>query len=842
MHKLPTETELRAHLQQFDLQRLADAGLARDPGNYNLLVHLVPPEVAKDRAADSAIAARLLQPPGPIGLYLHIAPCTGRCTFCHYAIEVNPSDAALHRYLRALETEMALRWTQLDPASVQSVLIGGGTPTYLEPAQLDRLLTRLRQIVALPAGIEFTCEGAPETITAEKLAVLRQHGVTRFSLGVQSFDDGLLRLLGRRHDGKGARAALELVQNAGFEHCNLDLIYMLPTQTLPLWLGDVQVAIDAGVDSLTTYHLRKRPDTVISRSASPATDLSLIMHLGALRRLEAAGYRQSLVDYFCKAELATAQVQARDKWRDMQPVDGCGAEACSRRPDVVAFAPSDPQAYAQAVEINAPLGQLPLASGRFLSLPEQMAQRAMFALKVLDADGGLDRTGFAAEFGVTVDAAFGPVVAQLCALGVLDDDGKRLRLTLLGTLHADEVCAKFWTDELRRQMAARVKVDATGAAVPVPRGTQREAIETADVVVIGAGIGGLAAAVALAQDLGAGVLVCEAADEVGQGATAASIGGFRIQSDDPVWAELTTLSLPVYTALAAGPQGETVGMARSGYLFLAHDDADVALYTRQAAIAAQFGDAVLRLAPHEIGQAMPGLHTADLLGAWWGQNDGQVDPHGIARLWRAQLLRRGARIRLGQAALGLKVAKGRVVGVHTAQGTIAAGAVVLAAGAATAGLLQSAGVQLPLRHGKRRMVLGYGSGLPTTGPLVMSRQPPLYFRPDAGGVLISARELADDHSEDWLHVAADRAMQRMPVLRQARFRPAWSGVQTHSPDGRPLVGPCPGLDGLYLVAALGGAGVMHAPELGRIAAQWVMGHAAQPLAQLLDPRRLVLTK
>lgn len=849
---LPSADDLQEQLRAMGVERLARAGLRRDPGSYNLLVHIVPPEVARDHAATEAVVRRLAQPPGPVCLYLHIAPCTGRCTFCHYAVEVNPAAGQLDRYVQALLQQITLRWAGLDARSpVRSVMIGGGTPTYLSAAQLDRLLGHLHRTVTLPSGIEFSVECSPETVTPEKLAVLRRHGVNRLSVGIQAFDDGLLRLLGRRHDKKGALLAFEQARAAGFEHLNLDLIYALPGQTLQGWLQDVSLAADLEVDSLTTYHLRKRPDTVISRHPSPAEDLNLQMHLGAMRVLQARGYRHSLVDYFCKAALPTAQIQARDKWRDMQPVDGIGPEACTRRPDIIAFDHADFTTWTESALRGDGPGGLPLANGRWLSVEEQMAQRAMFALKVLDPDGGLYYRKFEAQFGQSLQQAFGETPAELVALGALSDAGDRLQLTEIGSLLADEVCQRFYTEDLRRRMVARVRVRPEGAAVAVPRGADRQAAQSAEVLVVGAGVAGLAAAVALARDHGAGVVLLDAQNSAGQGATAAAIGGFRTQFADPVLAELSARALPVYERMSRAPGGEAIGLRRNGYLFLASGDADEELCARQAAHALERGEPVQRLTPAEAAELVPGMFTGDLTAAWWGPRDGQLDPHGIARALQQEFVSLGGRLLLGHAARALRVHKGSVVGVDTAQGWIAARSVVLATGGDTPTLLQTAGVQLPLQVARRRIRMARGPGLPPLGgPLVLQSTPPLYFRPESDGLLVSARELSNDPAwvhdaaagleQDWASVVAERAIARLPALQNAKFSAAWSGVQTHVEDGRPLVGPCPGLDGAWLVTALGGAGIMHAPALAQLLAAWLAGTADGPLADALDPRRLRL--
>ena len=828
---------VRADLAALDGAALERAHLVRDPGTYNLVVHYLPPEVARDHDATPRLQARLQEPTGPVGLYLHVAPCTGRCTFCHYAIEVNPTEDRLDRYLRALEREMTVRWSDGQVGPVRSVLVGGGTPTYLSAAQLDRLLTHLRATVDLPSGIEITVESAPETLTPAKLAVLRNHGVDRLNVGIQSFDDPLLRVLGRRHDGDEAARAVDMAHAAGFPHVNIDLIYALPGQSIDAWLDSVERAIQLGVASLTTYHLRKRPDTRISRRPSPGADENLAMHLAAIRTLAGAGYRHSLADYFCRNDIETAQVQARDKWRDMQPVDGCGMEACSRRPDTVAFNLPDLDRYCAAIEDR---DGWAISHGRALQAPEQMAQRAMFALKVLDGDGGIHRDAFAREFGVSVDAAFDPVVAELAALGVLDDDGHRLRLTETGALFADEVCQRFQVGDLGTKIRARVKVEPKGAPVPLPRARRSEL--HAAVAVVGAGAAGLAVAAELARDLGAGVVVFEAEAESGHGATAASLGGFRFQHDDLVLARLSAAAWPDLQALDAEAD---LALRRSGYLFLATAPEDDAGLARQVAHATAVGHAPRWLTAAEVAQRWPALHTADVRAAAWGVDEGQVDPARLLLALRRRTLQHHGRIQPGAKVTQLVVSGGRVVGVATAAGTFLAETVVLAGGAGCDDLLTRAGVRLPLQTDRRHVQRADAPGLwPGDLPLVLTWTPRLYFRGDAGGLVLSTWESVapDDTGLELVARVHDRALHRLPGMANVRVRPGWSGTIVRTPDGRPLVGPCPGLDGLVLAAGLGGSGVMHAMAVGRLAARWVQGEPAEDalVREALDPRRLAV--
>ena len=841
---IPLQARLQSQLNDIDLAALADIGIQRDPGSYNLMVHFLPPEVAKDHAATEDLQQALLQPTGPVCLYLHIAPCTGRCTFCHYAIEVNPSEDRLEHYLACLEREMEMRWAK-NPnlGEVRSVLIGGGTPTYLSADQLDRLLTSFHRNVKLPKGIEFTIESAPETLNAAKLETLLKHGVNRLNVGTQAFDDELLRMLGRRHDGEGAEDAIKLAMDVGFTNVNIDLIYALPGQSVTQWIDSLDVAAELGVQSITTYHLRKRPDTRISREASPTQHVNILQHLASIERLKEAGYRQSLSDYFCLEGMETAQAQARDKWRDMMPVDGCGMEACSRRPDLVAFNQGTMDSYNEAIDGN---DGWALAHGRILTPEEQMAQRAMFALKVLDDDGGLDRAGFEEEFGVNVDDVFGSTIEELCAHDLLED-GPRVRLTETGSLFADEVCNRFYTPELKDRMTARIKVKAEGAPVRVPRGSHKKAIDTADVVVVGGGIAGIRTAADLARDLGAGVLLLEQADTLGAGATGASVGGVRAQHLDPFLAELTLASLPEFEALKE-ESPHPIDYHQTGYLFMATTDEDAAVLNAQANMAARLGIKVHELHPLDAGSLVPGMNIDDVTYATWGPSDGQVDPHGLVQCYAHTFRQHSGRTRMQTTVTGLAMERGRVVGVHTEEGLISAQTVVLAAGPAVGPLLSKSGVNLPLKTGRRRVYVGEGQGVPTgKGPLVWTPTPALYFRPENNRVVISACEQSidkageDDNTLDRLETAMERAIHRIPALKNGVIRFGWSGVQTHTNDGRPFVGPCPGLDGVILVAGLGSHGIMHAPAIGRSAAQWILSSKQGKFAQTMDPRRVQMS-
>ncbi len=204
----------------------------------------------------------------PLSLYLHLPWCLKKCPYCDFnsherraGVDARAQQA---RYVDALladlEASLPLVWGR----PVYSVFIGGGTPSLFEPEQIDRLIAGARARLPLEPMCEITLEANPGTFERERFAAFRAAGVTRLSVGVQSFHDGHLKALGRVHDGAQARAALEEAARA-FDTFNLDLMYALPGQTLAELEQDVRTALAFAPPHLSIYHLTIEPNTVFAK-------------------------------------------------------------------------------------------------------------------------------------------------------------------------------------------------------------------------------------------------------------------------------------------------------------------------------------------------------------------------------------------------------------------------------------------------------------------------------------------------------------------------------------------------------------------------------------------------
>ena len=196
------------------------------------------------------------------GLYIHIPFCEQKCKYCDFLSYPGHQKENKERYIEALMHEMSLRlkgrWQVPD-----TIFMGGGTPTALSSMELQKILGHLNTLIDLSKVQEFTCEANPGTVDEEKLYILKNGGVNRLSFGVQSFDDVLLRRIGRIHSTQEAIEAVCLAKQVGFQNINIDLMYGLPGQSKKQWYDTIQTALSLGTQHLSLYQLILEPYTAI---------------------------------------------------------------------------------------------------------------------------------------------------------------------------------------------------------------------------------------------------------------------------------------------------------------------------------------------------------------------------------------------------------------------------------------------------------------------------------------------------------------------------------------------------------------------------------------------------
>lgn len=238
--------------------------------------------------------ATLLSLP-PLSLYVHVPWCVRKCPYCDFNSHQRRGELPLAQYVDALladlDHDLPLAWGR----TVHSVFFGGGTPSLMPAELVDRFLQAASSRLRFAPGLEVTLEANPGTAEHGRFEGYRAAGVTRISFGIQSFDDGCLRRLGRIHDSGEAERAVKQAQDAGFDNLNLDLMYALPEQTLAMAERDVERAIALQPAHISHYQLTLEPNTLFAArppAGLPDDDLAWDMQERCQARLAAAGYAQ----------------------------------------------------------------------------------------------------------------------------------------------------------------------------------------------------------------------------------------------------------------------------------------------------------------------------------------------------------------------------------------------------------------------------------------------------------------------------------------------------------------------------------------------------------------------
>lgn len=238
----------------------------------------------------------------PLSLYVHVPWCVRKCPYCDFNSHEAPATVPEAEYLAALAADLEQALPLIWGRQVISVFIGGGTPSLLSEAAIDQMLAMLRSYLNLLPDAEITLEANPGTIEAGRFAGYAASGITRVSLGIQSFNDQALTALGRIHDGQQAMQAIDIAQRY-FKEVNLDIMYALPQQTVQACKEDLQTALGFATTHLSVYHLTLEPNTVFAKypPVVPDDETSAQMHDLILEQTAHAGLEQYEVSAYARS-------------------------------------------------------------------------------------------------------------------------------------------------------------------------------------------------------------------------------------------------------------------------------------------------------------------------------------------------------------------------------------------------------------------------------------------------------------------------------------------------------------------------------------------------------------
>ena len=384
----------------------------------------------------------------PLSLYVHIPFCIAKCGYCDfnsYALDTllekgHAAEDWARRYADALmeETKNRIEEYSLEGREVATIFFGGGTPSLFPAEETERVLDLLAASFDLAPDCEITLEANPGAAEAERFGALREAGVNRISIGVQTFDDEALLRLDRVHTGDDAGRAFRSAREAGFDNVSLDLMFGIPHQTIDMAERDIERALDLGPEHLSAYELTIEPGTAFhARQARgelnglPDEDTALRMWELRDSALNDAGYERYEISNFARPGFACRH--NLNYWRRGDYL-GLGAGAHSliegerfwnhARPDVYASSASDPTANSECVD----------------DPQKALGEALMLGLRIKE---GVSLAHIEQECGADPEDAFGELISELENSGLVARENGRLRLSDKGTLLANQVLAKF---------------------------------------------------------------------------------------------------------------------------------------------------------------------------------------------------------------------------------------------------------------------------------------------------------------------------------------------------------------------------------------------------------------
>ena len=383
----------------------------------------------------------------PLAIYIHIPFCQRKCPYCDfntYAGRESQYDALV----QALARDLRETGRGLDRPLVQTVFLGGGTPTVLEPRHLETIFRALEEGFRVLPDAEITSEANPGTVDRARFGVLRALGVNRLSMGVQSFQDGELRFLGRIHDAQEALTAFQEARRSGFDNINLDFIFGLPQQSPTAWEATLSQAIALQPEHLSLYSLTVEPGTPLARwvaqgqVSEPDPDRAADLYEMARERLAEAGFEHYEISNWARGPLDVSllpRFASRHNvvyWRN-EPYLGFGPGAHGWFRGVRRAVITDVGEYIQRVEAGAPYWSMEDP----IPLDLEMGETMMLGLRLVRA--GVERARFRERFGVDVTDVWPQELATLLAQGLIELSAERVRLSPDAVLIGNEVFAAF---------------------------------------------------------------------------------------------------------------------------------------------------------------------------------------------------------------------------------------------------------------------------------------------------------------------------------------------------------------------------------------------------------------
>ncbi len=373
---------------------------------------------------------------GDIALYVHFPFCRRKCHYCSF-ISYEKREADILSYVEAVKQEMRLR---SHGERLGSIYLGGGTPSLLPPESVSDLFAAINRIFILDKNAEITMEANPGTINETYLNKVKKCGINRLSLGVQSFNDDELKILGRIHSANEAKQAIKFARNVGFDNLNLDLIYGLPGQSEHIWRSNLEEALALGLDHLSLYALTLEEDSplrqTIAEGSLPAIDPDLTADLYELSEdiLKKAGYIHYEISNWAKKGRECRHNLVY--WKNL-PYMGVGVAAHSFLEGHRLANTNNLDKYLK--QFNRQPSWQP-EMDEIINLKLELAETVILGLRLIE---GINKAAIRHRFGIDITEYFSSQIKEMTAAGLLKQNDGNISLTNRGRLLSNQVFYRF---------------------------------------------------------------------------------------------------------------------------------------------------------------------------------------------------------------------------------------------------------------------------------------------------------------------------------------------------------------------------------------------------------------
>jgi oxygen-independent coproporphyrinogen-3 oxidase len=433
-----------------DHRNFQELGLINNTGDfYPGGVHYPPITMYQQITEEALFKGYTLPADGKIDIYAHIPFCKQRCVFCHYPVKLGERLSEKDQYLAAFEKEMDIYMRRLGVSKIKarSILVGGGTPTFLTLDQITRFLKGFTSRIDLSEVTQFNYDLDPGSMTGpegrERMRIMRDFGVDRLTIGVQSLNENVLKIMNRPHDEREVYESVQIAKDLGYQ-LNIEFIFGHPGETIENWIEVIEKAVRLDVDEIQLYRLKieaygdfqaplkkliqMRPETAVE-----AED-SIAMKQLAIDILNEHGYHENLRRVFSRKREHYSHY-ARNQCCNLLDEMGLGLTAFSSLRDRYQLNTANFEDYYRSIEN----GRLPVNRGLVRSPEEQVRWSIILPLKNLD----VWKPTFTERTGCKLEDVFQAKISALKEHGLVVETEKKLALTRLGAFFADEVVEGF---------------------------------------------------------------------------------------------------------------------------------------------------------------------------------------------------------------------------------------------------------------------------------------------------------------------------------------------------------------------------------------------------------------